>query len=123
MATFAPSPGGADTAPGLRAQAAELRRSEQAALLRLYAAESALARARGEVERLEARSGALAAEEVSARRRAEIVRRSLASSQGRLAQTVRTLYIEGDVDPIAELVREGLVRVVEPGVHDVGHGV
>ena len=119
MATFAPSPGGADTAPGLRAQAAELRRSEQAALLRLYAAESALARARGEVERLEARSGALAAEEVSARRRAEIVRRSLASSQGRLAQTVRTLYIEGDVDPIAVILGAGSLDELGAGVESL----
>lgn len=119
VATCAPSPGGADTAPRLRARAAELRRSEQAALLRLYAAESALARARDEVERQEAHSDALATEELSARRRSEIVRRSLASSQVRLAQTVRTLYIEGDVDPIAVILGAGSLDELVAGVESL----
>jgi cystine transport system substrate-binding protein len=119
VATLTPSPGGADTVQGLRAQAAELRSAEQAALLRLYAAESSLGRARDEVERLEARSQALAAEEMSARHRAEIVRRSLASSQGRLAQTVRSLYIDGDADPISVILGASSLDELVAGVESL----
>ena len=96
-----PSDGGAETAPGLSAKAQSLRRAESAALLELYSAESALARARGDLQRLEARSAELEQAEQNARRQAEIVRRSLAASQIRIATLLRELYLRGEPDAIA----------------------
>lgn len=99
-----PSSGVAETAPTLAAQAASLRSSESGALLELYAAESAAARAQARLAGLEARSASLARSEESARKRTEIVRRSLAASQARVASLLRDLYIQGEPDPIAVIL-------------------
>jgi peptidoglycan DL-endopeptidase CwlO len=99
-----PSRGGAESAPRLSSKAESLRRAESAAVLQLYAAESALTRAQADVGRLEARSAALEREEQNARHEAEIVRRSLASSQIRIATLLRDLYVRGDPDPIAVIL-------------------
>lgn len=104
LLVLGPASGAADTVPALRARAAALQDAERAALLQLYAAESSLARARGEETRLAARSRALAEEESLASRRARIVGRSLAASQARVARILRDLYVEGDVDPIAVIL-------------------
>ena len=99
-----PALGGADTAPGLRARAGSLGRSEQGALLELYALESSLGRAQRLAENLRACSTALAERAAAARRSAVLVRDSLALSHGRVATAVRRLYVEGDADPIAVLL-------------------
>ena len=100
----APSSGVAESAPALQAQAASLSRSEAAALLELYAAESSLARAQANLSRLEERSARLARTEKSAHRQAEIVRRSLAASQRRVAVLLRDLYVQGEPDPISVIL-------------------
>lgn len=87
-----PSSGAAETA------------AESAALLQLYAAESALAHAQADLQRLEARSTELARAEQGVRRRTEIVRRSLAASQQRVAALLRDLYVQGEPDPIAVIL-------------------
>ena len=99
-----PSPGGAETAPALADRAATLARSESAALLELYAAESALSRARSDAAALAARSAALEASERSLAARTEIVRRSLKASQERVATLLRALYIQGEPDPISVIL-------------------
>ena len=99
-----PSSGGAETAPSLSAQARALRSSESGALLELYAAESAAARARARLAGLEARSATLTRSEQSARKRTRIVQRSLAASQARVASLLRDLYIQGEPDPIAVIL-------------------
>jgi 3D (Asp-Asp-Asp) domain-containing protein len=111
LAACLPATGAADTAPGLRARAeqlqdgqAALQRTEHGALLALYAAESALTRARAEQEGLEARSRALALEEASLRSRTAAVRRSLIASQERVARTLRELYVHGEADPLAAVL-------------------
>ena len=96
-----PSRSGAETAPGLSSKAQSLRRAESSALLDLYAAESALARAQADLQRLAARSAELELDEQSARHEAEIVRRSLAASQIRIASLLRDLYVRGEPDAIA----------------------
>ena len=78
--------------------------SESAALLELYAAESALAHAQSDVQLLDERSAALTRSEQSARRRTEIVRRSLDVSRERVAELLRALYIDGEPDPIAVIL-------------------
>jgi 3D (Asp-Asp-Asp) domain-containing protein len=104
-----PAGGGArsgqtETAPDLRAQADALGRSESAALLQLYAAESSLTRAQVDLTRLEERSSQLAQAEADVRRRTEIVRRSLSASQERVAVLLRNLYVQGEPDPIAVIL-------------------
>ena len=99
-----PSGGVAETAPSLQAQAASLGRSEAAALLDLYAAESALGRAQADLSRLERRSTALARSERDARREAAVVRRSLGVSQRRVAALLRDLYVQGEPDPISVIL-------------------
>jgi 3D (Asp-Asp-Asp) domain-containing protein/peptidoglycan hydrolase CwlO-like protein len=88
----------------LRARAESLGRSEQGALLELYALESSLGRAQRQAENLRSSSTALAERAAAARRSAVIVRDSLALSHGRVATAVRRLYVEGDADPIAVLL-------------------
>ena len=99
-----PSSGVAETAPSLSAQARALRSSESGALLELYAAESAAARARARLAGLEARSATLTRSELSARRRTRIVQQSLAASQARVASLLRDLYVQGEPDPIAVIL-------------------
>ncbi len=104
LAASTPSDGGAVTGDGLAGQADALRRSESAALLQLYAAEASFARAEADLARLQERSERLAAEEREARTRTEIVRRSLAASQRRVARLLRELYVQGEPDPISVLL-------------------
>ncbi|MEO5632363.1 3D domain-containing protein [Gaiella sp.] len=99
-----PSAGGAEAAPALAERVAALGRSESAILLELYAAESALARARSDAAALTERSALLEQNERSLAARTEIVRRSLKASQARVAMLLRALYIQGEPDPISVIL-------------------
>ena len=100
-----PSRGDAETAPSLRTEAATLARSESAAVLELYAAESSLgARSDPRCRSSRARSERLAEDERSVQRQTEIVRRSLLASQQRVAVLLRALYIQGEPDPISVIL-------------------
>ncbi len=114
-----PSVGGADTVGGLRVRAVALGDVEQAALLQLYASESALLRARKERARLEARSTALAAREADARLSTSIVTRSLAASQERVARLLRYLYLRGAPDPIAIIFGADSLDEAIDGIDDL----
>ncbi len=85
-----------------RADTPSLEHAERAAVLELYAVESALARADDEADGWDRRLSQLKRQEQHLRRDAEIVRRSQAVTQARIAAIVRALY-ENDqpVDPIA----------------------
>ncbi len=85
----------------LRAQRAELARSEHGALLALYAAEASHSRALTEATRLQRRLASLERDEASVRRRVGVLRSAVDASQARVARTLRALYIDGDPDPIA----------------------
>lgn len=91
-------------AAALRGQQAALAQREHATLLDLYALEIRLAHARGALEGLRARSVELTRARDLARRRAAVVRHSLATARQRLAQTLRTLYRQAQLDPIAILL-------------------
>ncbi len=101
------------TAQGAKSQqgADELRRQQSglsarshAALLRLYALDSQLARARGELERLRGRVETLRREQRLVQRQVEIVEGNLEASQRLLGDRLRTLYQEGQPDAIAVLL-------------------
>jgi 3D (Asp-Asp-Asp) domain-containing protein len=106
----------AATAPSLRSQAEALSRSESAAVLQLYAAESSLARARAALAQLDRRSAQLVQAEHDARQRAEIVRRSLVASRERVATLLRTLYVQGEADPIAVILGASSLDEVMAGI-------
>jgi 3D (Asp-Asp-Asp) domain-containing protein len=100
----APSPGSAETAPALAQREAALGGSETTAVLELYAAESALARARAQAARLAEQSETLARNEQSLLVRTNVVRRSLKASQERVGALLRALYIQGQPDPISVIL-------------------
>ena len=91
-------------APGPADQLATLTRAQRSAELQLYAAESAVARARASVMRLERRRQALDARLARTRRHVAVVRSSLDATNQRVANLLRRLYVEGDADPIAVLL-------------------
>ena len=111
-----PTIGAAQTGPIVAKQAGALRTSESTALLQLYAAEAALARAQHEQARLDARSSELARAEADATLRTEIVRRSLAASQRRIGALLRQLYIQGEPDPIAVILGATSIDEVMTGI-------
>ncbi len=123
-----PPSGGAETASSLTRQADSLRRSESAALLRLYAAEASLSRAQTDLDRLDERLTQLALAEQDARRRTEIVRRSLVASRERVAILLRELYVHDEPDPLSVILGatsleeamagiEGLARATAQNEH------
>jgi 3D (Asp-Asp-Asp) domain-containing protein len=83
---------------------ASLTRAQRSAELELYAAESAVARARASAVRLEGRRQAVAARLERTRRHVAVVRSSIDATNQRLAVLLRRLYVEGDADPIAVLL-------------------
>ena len=98
--------------PGaLRAEADRLRIENRGladgaheALLELYSLETRLARAESRLAELERRRAEVEEAEDSARRQLAIARAGLAEAQRRLASRLQTLYVEGDVDPLAVLL-------------------
>lgn len=91
-------------APGPTERLASLASAQRSAELELYAAESAVARARASAARLERRRQALDARLARTQRHAAIVRGSLEATNQRVATLLRRLYVEGDADPVAVLL-------------------
>jgi 3D (Asp-Asp-Asp) domain-containing protein len=91
-------------APGPADRLGSLTREQRSAELELYAAESAVARARATAVRLERRRQALDATLARTRSHVAIVRSSLDATNQRVAALLRRLYVEGDADPIAVLL-------------------
>jgi 3D (Asp-Asp-Asp) domain-containing protein len=114
-----PMVGAAQPGPSLASRAGTLRTSESAALLQLYAAEAALARAEVEQARLDSRSSELERAEADATLRTEIVRRSLDASQRRIATLLRELYIQGEPDPIAVILGATTLEEVISGIDNL----
>ncbi len=83
---------------------ATLTRAQRSAELELYAAESAVARARASAVELERRRQALDVRLERTRRHITVVRSSLDATNQRVANLLRRLYVEGDADPIAVLL-------------------
>lgn len=91
-------------APGPADRLESLTRVQRSAELELYAAESAVARARATAVRLERRRRAVGARVARTRRHVDAVRGSLHATERRVATLLRRLYVEGDADPIAVLL-------------------
>jgi 3D (Asp-Asp-Asp) domain-containing protein/peptidoglycan hydrolase CwlO-like protein len=88
----------------LRAESRGLAAEAQEALLELYALESSLARAEGRVAVLAERQDEIEREEASARAQLRIARSDLSEAERRLETRLQTLYVEGEVDPLAAIL-------------------
>ncbi len=73
-------------------------------LLELYALESGLARAERRLAVLAERQDGVEREEASARAQLRIARSDLSEAERRLATRLQTLYVEGEVDPLAVIL-------------------
>jgi 3D (Asp-Asp-Asp) domain-containing protein len=99
-------PGAEGAGPGkkLRERQAQLSARSHTALLSLYALDSRLAQAKGELARLHVRAEALRVEGQQVRSEIAIVEGNLRTSQRLLGDHLRTLYEEGEPDAIAVLL-------------------
>jgi 3D (Asp-Asp-Asp) domain-containing protein/peptidoglycan hydrolase CwlO-like protein len=88
----------------LRAESRGLEVEAQEALLELYALESGLARAERRLAVLAERQDGVEREEASARAQLRIARNDLSEAERRLATRLQTLYVEGEVDPLAVIL-------------------
>jgi 3D (Asp-Asp-Asp) domain-containing protein/peptidoglycan hydrolase CwlO-like protein len=88
----------------LRAESRGLEVEAQEALLELYALESGLARAERRLAVLAERQDGVEREEASARAQLRIARSDLSEAERRLATRLQTLYVEGEVDPLAVIL-------------------
>ncbi len=99
-----PAMGGADPIGKLRTSNTALAASERAALLQLYAINSRLDRARGDVADAESRLSSARRRLGEARHQLAVARRTLALAQTNLGQQVRALYEADDVDAFAVIL-------------------
>ena len=97
-------PGAEGAGPKLRERQARLTARSHSALLRLYALDSRLARARIELASLRSRGAALRAQQEQVRREAAVVEGNLKASQALLGNRLRALYEEGEPNAIAILL-------------------
>jgi 3D (Asp-Asp-Asp) domain-containing protein len=107
LGVFLPGAEGAGPSKGagsLRREQAGLAARSQSALLSLYALDSRLARARGELAALQSRAEGLRAEREQVRQEVAIVAGNLEASQRQLGDRLRSLYEEGEPDAIAVLL-------------------
>jgi 3D (Asp-Asp-Asp) domain-containing protein/septal ring factor EnvC (AmiA/AmiB activator) len=88
-------------ADGLRTQQAALGDRSQAALLELYALETTLATARGQLAALAAKQQELRRRQASTRRHLATATRAARVSQQHLEELLRSLYQRNEIDPLA----------------------
>lgn len=100
---IAPAVVGANSSQGtgsLRAQDAAIVAHSRAAVLDLYSLDQQLTVAQSKLASLRAQARSLRAERLSLRHQLAIARRSTRISQTRVAQRLRILYEEGNVEPL-----------------------
>ena len=98
------SPARADRAADARAALGQLKAAESDALLDLFAADSAVGRARARAEDLGARAGAQAERVADARREVTVGHANLRVAQATLSTRLAAAFRAGDVDPFVILL-------------------
>ncbi len=88
----------------LKEKSAALAARSREAVVQLYALESRLQQANGDLARIDARAAALAQQQDSARRRHRAAQRTMVVAQFRLGQQLRILYQQDEPDPIAVIL-------------------
>jgi peptidoglycan DL-endopeptidase CwlO len=99
---------GAGSGSSLRDQAQQLSQENnaiashsRAAVLTLYALDSRLARAQAELASLQSQSAAVDRQRIRTRRELAVAKQVFTASQRNLAERLRTVYEQGDADPLA----------------------
>src|SRR2546423_5305529 len=95
---------GGDSVGALRARNADLAAQSHTALLELYALDSQLDRARGDLGALQARAARVRAERAEAALRLAAARATLTHAQRDLGRNLRDLYEQDRPDPLAVLL-------------------
>jgi 3D (Asp-Asp-Asp) domain-containing protein len=106
----------ADGAPAPDVRLSALGTAKRSAVLELYALESSLARARAAVAANDRRQNVLDIAHRRAVVRAIVIRRSLATTQQRIATLLRTLYVEGTPEPFEVLLGARSLPAVLEGI-------
>jgi peptidoglycan DL-endopeptidase CwlO len=126
LAISLPASGGADSAPALLQRAQALRSENTAlaartheALLRLYALDSQLARARARLDGLTAQAAVVRRERALTAKRLGIARRDVATAQAQLAERLRQLYEQGQTDPLEILLGARSLDEALAGIDDL----
>jgi cystine transport system substrate-binding protein len=99
----APAVGGANpsqSAAALRAQDAAIVAKSRAAVLNLYSLDQQFGTAQSKLAGLQTQATVLRSEQASLRHQLDVARRGTRISQRRLADRLRTLYEEGNVEPL-----------------------
>lgn len=99
----APAVGGADatqSTASLRAQNARLAHESRSAALELYAIDSHLAAAHGQLAELTRQAAALRGQRATLARELRIARTDTTAAQAQLASQLRALYEQGNVEPL-----------------------
>jgi peptidoglycan DL-endopeptidase CwlO len=94
----------AGQAARLRADNAALADKAHRVLLELYSLDTRLHRAEQRIDALEAQAARLEHERESAEHQLALARADMSSAHAQLADRLRQLYIDGDVDPLAVLL-------------------
>jgi 3D (Asp-Asp-Asp) domain-containing protein/peptidoglycan hydrolase CwlO-like protein len=113
--------GAGPSADELRRRAAGLEDQSRNAVLGLYALESRLTGARAQLGALQARSVELQREREATRARLAIAVHALRLSQRQLAQRLRVLYEQDDLDPIAVVLGATSLDEAMNGIDGLNH--
>jgi 3D (Asp-Asp-Asp) domain-containing protein len=119
VAVLGSTAGAASGAAHPDARLASLAARERSAALELYAAESSLARARTEADRLERRRLELESSLRRAQRHLATVSASLAATNERIATLLRRLYTDGQAEPIAVLLGARSLQGMLAGIDEL----
>lgn len=116
---LAPAAAG-DPSQSLRRRDDDLAAKARAASLDLYAIESRLARARGQLQTIRVQAETLRQERAMVADRLVVARRGVRISQTRLAARLRGIYERGDIDPLAIVLGADSLDAAISGLDSLG---
>jgi peptidoglycan DL-endopeptidase CwlO len=116
---LAPTAAG-DPSDALRSRDDALAAKSRAAVLSLYAIESELTRARGQLASIQTQAQDVRRERALVALRMQIARRGVRISQDRLATRLRALYEQREVDPIAIVLGADSLDAALTGLDSLG---
>jgi peptidoglycan DL-endopeptidase CwlO len=116
---LAPTAAG-DPSSRLQSRDSALATKSRAAVLSLYAIESQLTRARGDLATIREQARAVRHEREIVDLQLQIARRGVRTSQSRLATRLRALYEHGEIDPIAIVLGSDSLDTALTGLDNIG---
>jgi len=103
----------------LRDRDQALASQSRAAVLDLYALETKLARAQSRLTALDRKTGQLRHEQAVVGEQLRVARRGVRITQRRLAERLRALYEQGEIDPLAIVLGSGSVDAALTGLENI----